>query len=126
MEEDASKPNETATAKVEIPVIFKVGKFFKFFSSNDWNMVTKQSKILAAPAQFSVAEFLQQYSNQQNNPETKVFVDNIISYLNFSIGKELLYRQERLHYMALDRNRPATSLYGPMILVRFFGKPNSN
>ena len=108
--------------KAEIPTIFKLGKNFKFFSGFDWNQVMKRSKILAAPVDFSVADFLQSFAKVENNQETTLFIENFIKYLDVAIGKTLLYRQERLHYMSLDRSRNASNLFSPMILIRFFGK----
>lgn len=107
--------------KSEVPVMFKLGKNFKFYSSFDWNQIMKKSKILAAPVERSAADFLHSFSKQENSQEMSLFVDNLIKYLDVAIGKGLLYRQERLHYLSLDRNKPLSSLFGPMILVRFFG-----
>ncbi len=113
---------EAAANKTEIPIVFNLGKNFKAFSSFDWNQVMKRSKVLAAPVEFSAADFLRSFAQLDNGPETKLFIENFIKYLDYSIGKSLLYRQERLHYMSLDKNRPISSLYSPTILIRFFSK----
>ena len=75
-----------------------------------------------APVEFSVAEFLRQYAASQNDGSINDFIEKFISFLDFYIGKGLLYRQERLHYLPLDKTNGASSLYGPAILIRFFGK----
>jgi hypothetical protein len=107
---------------VEIPVLFKLGKNFKHFANYDWLQVNKKSKILMAPVEFSVADFLHQYAISQNDNAIKNFIESFIPFLDIYIGKGLLYRQERLHYMPLDKSKGASSLYGPVVLIRFFGK----
>jgi hypothetical protein len=99
-----------------------LGKNFKHFANYDWLQVNKKSKILIAPMEFSAAAFLRQYASSQNDSSCNDFIENFISFLDIYIGKGLLYRQERLHYLPLDKSNGACSLYGPAILIRFFGK----
>ena len=108
--------------RTEIPVLFKLGKNFKHYANFDWLQVNKKSKILNSPVEFSAAEFLRQYAWQ--HPDTRLvdFTESFIQFLDIYIGKGLLYRQERLHYLPLDKSKGASSLYGPEILIRFFGK----
>jgi len=108
-------------SKTDIPVLFKLGKNFKKFANFDWIQVFKKSKILNAPVEFSLARFLKQFAISQPNPRTVEFVDNFIHFLDIFIGKNLLYRQERLHYLPLCKSVGSSSLYGPEILIRFFG-----
>ena len=84
--------------------------------------VNKNSKILNAPVSFSAADFLRQYGNSHQDGRIIHFIEKFISFLDIFIGKNLLYRQERLHYLPLANSKGATSLYGPEILIRFFGK----
>lgn len=108
--------------KTEIPVLFKLGKNFKHFANYDWLQVNKKSKILMAPTEFSAASFLRQYAASQNDSSANDFIEKFISFLDIFIGKGLLYRQERLHYLPMDKTSGACSLYGPAILIRFFGR----
>lgn len=103
--------------------MFKLGKNFKHFANYDWIQINKKSKILKSPVEFSAASFLRQYSETQ--PKcilTTDFVEKFIALLDVYIGKSLLYRQERLNYLPLDKSLGGCSLYGPEILIRFFGK----
>lgn len=75
-----------------------------------------------APTEYSAAAFLREYAVSQNESSSNDFIENFISFLDIYIGKGLLYRQERLHYLPLDKSCGACSLYGPAILIRFFGK----
>lgn len=99
-----------------------MGKNFKHYANYDWIQVNKNSKILNAPVSFSAADFLRQYSNSHHDGRKAHLVENFISFLDVFIGKSLLYRQERLHYLPLANSKGAASLYGPEILIRFFGK----
>ena len=74
-----------------------------------------------APAEFSASVFLRQYSSSQSDSFSNEFIEKFIDFLDIFISKGLLYRQERLHYLPLDKSRGACSLYGPAILIRFFG-----
>ena len=102
--------------------MFKLGKNFKHFANYDWLQVNKRSKILSAPTEFSAAAFLRQFAASQNDDFSSDFIEKFISFLDIYIGKGLLYRQERLHYLPLDKSSGACSLYSPAILIRFFGK----
>lgn len=102
-------------------VIFKLTKNFKRYANADWIMVTKRGKILTAPVKFSAADFLRQYAGNQTDESASVFVCNFIRLLDVAIGKTLLYQQERLHYASLDKSPGAAALYGPEVLIRFFG-----
>lgn len=103
-------------------MLFKLGKNFKHFANYDWLQVNKNSKILNAPVSFSAADFLRQYANSQPDDGKIDLINNFIIFLDIFIGKNLLYRQERLHYLPLAHSKGASSLYGPEILIRFFGK----
>lgn len=104
-----------------IPVIFKLCKNFKHFANLDWIQISKKSKVLNAPVQYSVSDFLFDYCEEQKDSNTLQFINNFISFLNIAIGKKFLYRQERLHYLPLFNRSDATLIYGPEILIRFFG-----
>lgn len=106
-----------------MPVLFKLAKNFKHYANYDWMQVNKKSKILKTPAALSVYQFLMQYGEGSPALESKkYFITSFIDYLDIFIGKNLLYRQERLNYLPIYKTNKATHLYGPEILIRFFGK----
>lgn len=106
-----------------MPVLFKLAKNFKHYANYDWLQVNKKSKILKTPANISIDNFLRQYLESSPDLESrKAFIDSFIDYLDVLIGKNLLYRQERLNYLPIHKTNKATQIFGPEILIRFFGK----
>lgn len=120
IEEDPA--DQEMAGRPDIPVIFKLGKNFKHFANFDWMQVAKRSKILSTFPELTVELFLQTYADEQANLATGQFVSKFLELLNVSIGKTLLYRSERYQYMLACKKAKPTSIYGPEILIRFFGK----
>jgi hypothetical protein len=104
-----------------VSVNFTFDKSFRRLAYQDWSLVAKGSKIVAAPVTFTAAHLILEYASAKVTPESRHFADSLIGFLNINIGKQLLYTKERGLHQSLDHSAGYCRLYSPAILVRFFG-----
>lgn len=99
----------------------------------DWNLITRQSKLLKVPAKVTVEDIVNNYIIHMKLPELlphrklaithytmgwKVTFDNVFR-------RKLLYKFERPQYADIlqqqqQRNMPMSKVYGPLHLLRLF------
>ncbi|KAL7061037.1 hypothetical protein AAHC03_09363 [Spirometra sp. Aus1] len=109
---------------------------------DDWDLITKQSRLFVLPARKTVASILDEYleeSESSKAPESKEgpptpvltaelrqeFVAGLRVNFNFILGSQLLYKFERLQYADILKShsgKEMTDIYGPMHLLRLLIK----
>lgn len=110
---------------------------------DDWEKVTKESKLAPVPAPKSVTLFLNEYAaaESQNRREGSADADileetiaGVKEYFNKALGRILLYRFERQQFMEWHKElekghgeyagKTLCDVYGCEHLLRLFGKQN--
>ncbi|KAL5967252.1 hypothetical protein TSMEX_005019 [Taenia solium] len=104
---------------------------------DDWDLTTKQSRLVSLPARKSIARVFDEYleqgksqhctTNATQSPFTvtqefrREFVNGLRVNFNFILGSQLLYKFERPQYAELLKSHASlemVDLYGPMHLLR--------
>ncbi|VDK37676.1 unnamed protein product [Taenia asiatica] len=104
---------------------------------DDWDLTTKQSRLVSLPARKSIAHVFDEYleqgksqhctTNATQSPFTvtqefrREFVNGLRVNFNFILGSQLLYKFERPQYAELLKSHASlemVDLYGPMHLLR--------
>ncbi|VDL18040.1 unnamed protein product [Hymenolepis diminuta] len=133
----ASETDEGLLQRSQINV--KLTDFLKTFLADDWDLVTKQSRIVNLPSRKPIKVVIEEYleyskTKQLPNDHTaykitqefrEEFVKGIKTNFNCIAGSQLLYKFERPQYGQLMRNnsgKEMTELYGPVHLLRFLVK----
>lgn len=123
---------ETFQAKIEVRI--KVPDDLKLWLVDDWDLITKQKKLLRLPSTKSIESILDDYINfkamKSNNNNfhrdaVKLVIQGLREYFNMTIGTQLLYKFERPQYTELleeNPDSPMSSVYGAVHLLRLFVK----
>lgn len=118
--------------KVEIKV--KLPEDMKIWLVDDWDVVTRQRKLVNLPVKVNVDEILENYVNYKKSVKstnankesaTGEFVNGVREYFNVMLGTGLLYTFERPQYAEILKNHPETpmsKIYGVIHLCRLFVK----
>ena len=108
---------------------------------DDWEKVTKDSKLAPVPSQTPISQFLNDYQNyegQYRRPGSadadilEEVIAGIKEYFNKSLGRILLYRFERQQFYEVHKQiesghgehagKSLCDMYGCEHLLRLFGK----
>ncbi|VDM00383.1 unnamed protein product [Schistocephalus solidus] len=109
---------------------------------DDWDLITKQSRLFDLPARKTVASILDEYLEQPENSKAleskevppnpvlsaelrREFVAGLRVNFNFILGSQLLYKFERLQYADILKGhagKEMVDIYGPMHLLRLLSK----
>lgn len=103
---------------------------------DDWDVITRQQKLVLLPAKLTVEQILNNYiaykkTNKQNEARASILVDvmgGLKEYFNVTLGSQLLYKFERPQYSAILQDfpeTPASHIYGTIHLLRLFTKLGS-
>ncbi|CAE1271885.1 MORF4L1 [Acanthosepion pharaonis] len=120
---------ETFQAKIEVRV--KVPDDLKLWLVDDWDLVTKQKKLLRLPSKKNIESILDDYikfkttKSNNNKDAVKLVIQGLREYFNMTIGTQLLYKFERPQYTELleeNPDSPLSSIYGAAHLLRLFVK----
>ncbi|GBN24697.1 Mortality factor 4-like protein 1 [Araneus ventricosus] len=123
---------EEYTQKLEIRV--KIPDELKHRLVDDWDLVTRQKKLVQLPARVPVETIISDYIKQRvsvkgmtPNKETAIVetTNGIREYFNVMLGKQLLYKFERPQHAELLSENPdmtPSQIYGAIHLLRLFTK----
>ncbi|XP_036363700.1 mortality factor 4-like protein 1 isoform X2 [Octopus sinensis] len=119
---------EAFQTKIEVHV--KVPDDLKLWLVDDWDLMTKQKKLLKLPAKHNIETILEEYiqfkiTKSNNKDAVKLVTQGVREYFNTTIGTLLLYKFERPQHTELleaHPDIPMSSIYGATHLLRLFVK----
>ncbi|XP_042905485.1 mortality factor 4-like protein 1 [Parasteatoda tepidariorum] len=123
---------EEYSQKMEIKI--KIPDELKRWVVDDWDLVTRQSKLFKLPARVTVETILSEYMKHRFsvkgmtvNKKSAILetINGIREYFNVMLGKQLLFKCERAQYLEIMSQNPdltPSHLYGGFHLLRLFSK----
>jgi len=115
-----------------LEVKIKIPEELKPWLVDDWDLITKQKKLLQLPCRLSAAQVLDDWvtfkssrPNYQHKEAIKEVAEGLKDYFNNMLGIQLLYKWERPQYgevLVEHSDKPLCTIYGGIHLLRLFVK----
>lgn len=131
-EKEEQMKDASTSPSAPVHALFQIPPHLQRQAVDDWEMVTKEAKLVPLPREVSVQDVLHKWVNtrrQSTDKATREVAEGLQTYFDTCLPKMLLYRVERKQYNQLfstgtprDETLLPSAVYGPEHLLRLLIK----